>query len=433
MNIDQFLMPTDLFVRRSALWMEMVSLTRATILCSPNFGYKHYLKRFKPEEQTELDLSCVRLIFNGAEPISADLCREFTTTMSKFGLDPKAMYTVFGLAEACLAVSFPKVGSDLSTIHVQRDSLIAGQSANLTSEPTDQSIELVRCGFPLVDIEVMIADEANQSLPENAVGRVLIRGENVTKGYYHAEALNAQVISADGWLDTGDQGLFNESQLVITGRTKDLVIVNGQNYYAPDLESICELVEGIELGKVAVCGVRNPVDAVDELVVFVLHRGDIEALYPITIDVRRQLIEKAGLDVSQVVPIKIMPKTTSGKVQRFALSEKLLSGEFEQEIKALKEVYKRHSESGESTAAGSPIENMLLTICNNVISDQHIGIDDNLFDMGASSLKLAQIHEQIDEYFPDLLDLTDFFDHPTIAELATFLESKTGASEPVHS
>ena len=433
MNIDQFLMPTDLFVRRSSLWLEMVSLTRATILCSPNFGYKHYLKRFKPEEQTDLDLSCVRLIFNGAEPISAELCREFSTTMAQFGLDPKAMYTVYGLAEACLAVSFPKAGSALSTIHIQRDSLIAGQSAILTPEPTDQSIELVRCGYPLVDIEVMIADDANQALPENAVGRVLIRGENVTKGYYHADELNAQVISADGWLDTGDQGLLNDGQLVITGRTKDLVIVNGQNFYAPDLESICEQVEGIELGKVAVCGVRNPVDAVDELVVFVLHRGDIEAFYPITVDVRRQMIEKAGLDVSQVVPIKNMPKTTSGKVQRFALSEKLLNGEFEQEIKALKEVSQRQSAAGESVTAGSPIENILLTICNTVISDQHIGVDDNLFDMGASSLKLAQIHEQIDEYFPDALDLTDFFDHPTIADLATFLESKTGSSEPAHS
>lgn len=426
-NINQYLMPTDLFVRRASLWLEMVSEVRATILSSPNFGYKHYLKRFKPEQQSGLDLSCVRLIFNGAEPISAELCREFNAAMAPFGLNPTAMYTVYGLAEACLAVSFPKPNSTLSTIHVRRDSLIPGQTAELTAEPDAQTLELVRCGYPLVDVDVRIADSEGQAVAENWVGRVLIRGDNVTNGYYHADELNQAVFSEAGWLDTGDQGLFNDGQLVITGRTKDLVIVNGQNFYAPDLEAICESVDGIELGKVAICGVRNPQDAIDELVVFVLHRGDMESFHRISIDVRRQMIEKAGLDVALVVPVKNIPKTTSGKVQRFALAERLSNGEFDQEIKELKAISQKDS-NADTAAAGSPIENILLTICNTVISDQHIGLNDNLFEMGASSLKLAQIHEQIDEHYPDVLDLTDFFDHPTVAELAAFLESRIGAN-----
>ena len=223
-NIDQFIMPTDLFVRRPTLWLEKTSEHKATILCSPNFGYKHVLKRFKPENQSSLDLSCVRLIFNGAEPISADLCREFNAIMKPFGLSDNAMFTVYGLAEACLGVSFPKLGQALSTLHVLRRSLIEGQPITIIDQATDQSIELVRLGQAITGTEISIVDQYSKPVNENIVGRVLIKGDNVTQGYYQEAALNKRLISADGWLDTGDQGLINEEQLIITGRTKDLVI-----------------------------------------------------------------------------------------------------------------------------------------------------------------------------------------------------------------
>jgi len=422
-NIDQFMMPTELFVRRPSLWLEKSSEKKATILSSPNFGYKHVLKRFKPENKNELDLSHVRLIFNGAEPISAELCREFNAVMKPFGLVETTMFTVYGLAEACLAVSFPKLAQPLSTIHVLRSSLVEGQPADIVSEACEQSIELVRLGYAITGTDMAIVDNDGNSVAENIIGRVFIKGDNVTNGYYHDAALNEKLISTDGWLDTGDQGLINKGQLVITGRTKDLIIVNGQNYYAPDLESVCEHVDGIELGKVIVCGIRNAVEALDELVVFVLYRGELEGFYQTTIDVRRQLNEKSGLDVAHVLPIKKVPKTTSGKVQRFALAEQFLQGEFDEIIAALTEL--SETCSTEFIAAGSSVERTLLEICHSVVADQKISLNDNIFEIGTSSLKLAQIHEKIDEMYPDVVELTDFFDYPTIEELAGFIAQKT--------
>lgn len=422
-NINQFIMPTDLFVRRPNLWLEKVSEKKANILSSPNFGYKHVLKRFKPENQASLDLSHVRIIFNGAEPISADLCREFNAVMKPFGLSDTAMFTVYGLAEACLVVTFPKLAQPLSTLHVLRSSLIEGQPVKIVDSPSDKSIELVRLGYPITGTQLMMADSNGAAASGNVIGRVLIKGENVTKGYYHEKALNEQLISADGWLDTGDQGLINDGQLIITGRTKDLIIIHGQNYYAPDLESVCEGVDGIELGKVAVCGVLNPEEAVDELIVFVLYRGELDAFYPTTIEVRRQLAEKSGLDVAHVLPIVSMPKTTSGKVQRFVLAERFIEGEFNEIIAALTEL--SETRSSDTLAAGSPIERQLLEICQAVVSNQKINLQDNIFEMGTSSLKLAQIHEKIDEAYPDIVELADFFDYPTIEELAGFIAQKT--------
>ena len=421
-NIDQFMMPTELFVRRPSLWLEKASEKKATTLSSPNFGYKHVLKRFKPENQKGLDLSHIRLMFNGAEPISADLCREFNAVMKPFGLAETAMFTVYGLAEACLVVSFPQLAQPLSTIHVLRRSLIEGQPAEIVSQACEQSIELVRLGRAITGTDMAIFDSEGSPVSENIIGRVFIKGDNVTSGYYQDPALNEKLISADGWLDTGDQGLINEGQLVITGRTKDLIIVNGQNYYAPDLESVCEHVDGIELGKVIVCGIRNTVEALDELVVFVLYRGNLDEFYQTTIAVRRQLNEKSGLDVTHVLPIKKVPKTTSGKVQRFALAEQFVDGEFNEIIAALTEL--SETQSTEFIAAGSPIERTLLEICHSVVADQKISLNDNIFEMGTSSLKLAQIHEKIDEMYPDVVELTDFFDYPTIEELAGFISKK---------
>ena len=421
-NIDQYIMPTELFVRRPNLWLEKISEKKTTIIASPNFGYKHVLKRFKAENQEGLDLSAVRLIFNGAEPISADLCREFNAKMKPFGLADTAMFTVYGLAEACLVVSFPKLAQALSSVHMIRSSLSENVAADIVSVANDKSVELVRLGYPITGTELKIVNASGQTLEPNIVGRVLIKGDNVTAGYYHEPALNEQVIDSNGWLDTGDQGLINEGQLVLTGRTKDLIIVNGQNYYAPDLESVCEQVEGIELGKVVVCGVLNPREAVDELIVFVLYRGELDMFLPMSIDVRRQLSEQSGLDVAHVLPIKKVPKTTSGKVQRFSLAEQFLSGEFDITMANLKALVEDDSEA--PSAAGSPIERVLMEICQDVVSDQKISVGDNIFDVGTSSLKLAQIHERIDEVYPDMIELGDFFDYPTIEQLADFIAQK---------
>ena len=332
------------------------------------------------------------------------------------------MFTVYGLAEACLAVSFPKLAQPLSTLHVLRGSIAEGQPAEIHDHASKQTIELVRLGQAITGTDIAIVDKEGHAVADNVVGRVYIKGENVTKGYYHEADLNKKLITVDGWLDTGDQGLMNEGQLVITGRTKDLIIVNGQNYFAPDLESICEHVDGIELGKVIVCGIRNPEEAVDELVVFVLYRGELEDFYQTTIDVRRQLNEKSGLDVAHVLPIKKVPKTTSGKVQRFALADQYMDGEFNEIMAALTEL--SETQSTDDIAAGSSVERALLDICHSVVAEQKIHLNDNIFEMGTSSLKLAQIHEKIDEMYPDVVELTDFFDSPTIEELAGFIAKK---------
>ncbi|MEN8261173.1 MAG: non-ribosomal peptide synthetase, partial [Pseudomonadota bacterium] len=420
-NRDVYLMPTELFVRRPMLWLQKISEKRVSVTASPNFGFKHLLKRFKPDREQSLDLSCLRLIFNGAEPISAELCREFSDVMAPFGYSDNAMFPVYGLAEASLAATFSKPELAVSSLHVNRNALHVGQTVVAQPGDAPDTLELVRVGYPVTGVDVRVADEAGASLPDNTVGHVLIRGNNVTGGYYRDDRLNRETFKSDGWLDTGDLGFINEGQLVISGRAKELIIVNGQNFHPHDLEVICEGVEGVELGKAVACGIRNQSQIADEVVIFVWSRGALEAFLPKAMEIKHLITEQTGLEVRHVIPVRNIPKTTSGKVQRFALAEQYQQGDFAETASAIEALMVN---SKKEMRAGAGIEQTLLAICNAVIDDREVGVDDNLFEIGTSSLKLAQIHEQLEQHFPNALEITDLFDYPTVAELAAFLEKR---------
>jgi acyl-CoA synthetase (AMP-forming)/AMP-acid ligase II/acyl carrier protein len=421
-RVHTHLMPTELFVRRPLLWLSFASRVRATILCSPNFGYKHYLKVLGERVPEGLDLSAVRLIFNGAEPISVELCEEFLTRLTPARLSRNSMYPVYGLAEASLAVSFPPPGAPLRTLALNRHHMNSGDPVEPVAAAERDAVLLVSEGHAIPYCRVRIADDADQELPEDRIGHVHMTGENVTRGYFEDPAANAAAFTADGWLRTGDLGLFHDGDLYISGRAKEIIFVNGQNYYPHDLEALAQRAPGLEMGKVVAAGVRVPGEQTEQLVVFVLHRGGMEEFVPLATQVARLVNEQTGLEVSEVVPVKRIPKTTSGKIQRHLLEESYAAGEFAPELTELAAL--RAAQRAPESGSRNEIEQKLKTICDTALAGKRVDIHDNLFEVGASSLKLIEIHEQIDREFPGQVDLTELFDFPTIAELAQHLQSK---------
>jgi len=166
----------------------------------------------------------------------------------------------------------------------------------------------------------------------------------------------------------------------------------------------------------------------EELVLFVLHRGTMQEFLPTAVAVARLINEHTGLEVARVIPIKRMPKTTSGKVQRHLLEAAYVAGEFDAELAELQVL--RTAQSATAPASGSELEARLQAICEAALPGKRIDANDNLFEIGASSLKLIEIHEQIDRDFPGVIDLTEIFDHPTIADLAKHLEGKLANLAP---
>ncbi len=424
-RIENHLMPTELFIRRPLLWPKFAAARGATILSSPNFGYRHFLKVLGDRALETADLSAVRLIFNGAEPISVELCNEFMERMAPTKLARAAMFPVYGLAEATLAVTFGAPGAPYSARHFDRHRLDVGGVAGEVAAGDANSLSLMNVGRPIPGCEVRIAGVDRAALPAGSVGHLLIRGDNVTKGYYAAPEINARTITADGWLDTGDLGVLIDGELFVTGRAKEVIFVNGQNYYPHDLETIAQRAHELELGKVVAAGCRPAGAESDELTFFILHRGSLEDFLPIAAEVTRLVNEHAGLEVAHVVPVKRIPKTTSGKIQRVALETAFVNGEFAAELAELARLRESHHTHRD---VGNSVEARVKAICDAALPGKRVEIDDNLFEIGASSLTLIQIHEEIDREYPGLVDLTELFDFPTVAQLARHLAGKLAQS-----
>lgn len=424
LGVDHAIMDTSLFVRRPLLWMAKASEHGATVMCSPNFGYKHYLKMFARKPPEHLDLSGVRLIMNGAEPISIALCDEFLQALAPFGLKYTVMSPVYGLAEATLGVTFSEVGENFRYLTVKRHSLKIGAPYEVTDADDDDAITFAKIGKAIDGCEYRITDDSDNALEDGIIGNIQIRGENMTRGLYRDPENSKALYTSDGWLKTGDCGARADGELVITGRAKDIIIVNGQNYYPHDIEDIIARLDELELGKVVVSGAKRPGIRVEELLVFVLHRQDPESFVQLAAKIRDIVGTHAGLEVDHVIPVARIPKTTSGKIQRSKLTDEYLDGEFDSALEDLEKITSPDA-SDASNSDEPPLVVELLAICAEFSKDRQIGPDDNLFEVGISSLTLTEIMLAVEERHSGNIDINDLFDHPTIRELAEFLAAQS--------
>lgn len=440
-GMNQLHLPTSTFVLHPMKWLELTHKHRVTCLSSPNFGYVHFLQHWKPEGAAAWDLSCVRLIFNGAEPISAAHCRDFLKAMKPYGLKENCIFPVYGLAEASLAVTFPGTEDDLNSVKLERQSLAVGQPVRMAAREDHTAIEIVELGFPVQECEVRICDEVGNPSAPGSIGLIHIRGLNVTSGYYKRPDVNKLTISPDGWLNTGDLGFLLEGRLYVTGRMKDVIFVNGQNVYPHDLEALISGLKGSEIGKTAIAAVQDATTKRDAIAVFIQHRGKPGGFVPLMTEVKKLLNGSAGLDVAYVVPVRRIPKTTSGKIQRYVLAEALGEGEFTEVLDELgkleaAQALKQYDAKGRDALRGdvglelaTETEQQIMHIWREVLKKDCIGPQDSFLEQGGNSLKAVYAAAKLQEVFEVELTLTELFLHDTVSSLAALLEQKAQKSE----
>jgi acyl-CoA synthetase (AMP-forming)/AMP-acid ligase II len=427
-RIDNFLMPTALFIRRPSLWMKKANEHKATITASPNFGYSYFLKRFKSKEAEAWDLSLVRLIVNGAEPISYELADGFLEAMRPYGLRRSTMFTVYGMAEACLGVAFPIPGEPMQPFYYDRSLLAPGNRAKVLVSGSEQSVTFVEEGYALPSVSIRICDEADNPLEEYTVGHIQIKGGNVTAGYYNNEDATAQAFSSDGWLRTGDIGFFQNKSLVVVGRSKDILFVNGQNFYSHDLERMAGYLDGIETAEVAVAGVFDSRLGRDTIIAFITHRNDLQSFLPVAGSTRASLNHKCGLALDEVIPVRKIPKTTSGKKQRYKLVEDYVNGVFDSDIQSLRELMGQAASDRERVLPETPGEEVLLRIWRDVLQREDFGITDSFFDLGGNSLKVTVMVSRVQAEMGHELPIPVVFNTPTIRELAAAITADSSGN-----
>ncbi|MFB7516950.1 AMP-binding protein [Streptomyces sp. NPDC056144] len=306
------LVPPMDFVRRPAGLLRLLSETRATVLTGPDFSYARLAAAATPELLAELDLSPLRLAFNGAEPVRAATVDAFVTRLAPAGLAASAMYPVYGMAEATLAVAFPAPGAEPRVVHLDRARLADDGLAVPVAADDPRAKALVGVGRPVEGMRLRVVGADGALRRPGRLGEIQIAGPAVTTGYYAAPAATATAFDGP-WLRTGDLGFLLDGDLFVTGRRKEMIIVNGQNHFPEDAENLAREQPGVHRGN---C-VAFADDARERLVVAaeIAPGGDPDAVAG---SIRRTLAERLGLAAVHVEPVRPggLPRTTSGKWQR---------------------------------------------------------------------------------------------------------------------
>ncbi len=422
-GINHYIIPTHSFVLNPLMWLRIATEYKATVLSSPNFGYIYYLKAYRRNKEGHtLDLSNIRVIFNGAEPISVDICNEFLEEMSIFGLRKNAMFTVYGLAEACLAVAFPNVNDELRYVQVDRRHL--GNGENVVLEDGPLSLKCVIEGKAVKHCEIEIRDEYGAALLEDIVGYICIKGKNVTEGFINDSEKTKEVIDENGWLNTGDLGFLHNDELIVTGRAKDIIFVNGANYYSSDLENIIAKIDGIKSGKIAVCACQTDERADDDVVIFLAQKMKKDILLDKIEQIKTILWIEAGIPVNYVIPVKTIPKTTSGKIQHYKLAEQYRNHEFDNVIADIEEIKDEQQKRKSAGDCYTETEKTLVQMYKEIFQIKDINIDENITHYGANSLLLTQIYARVNEAFSKDISISNIYECYTIRKMAKFIDDQ---------
>ena len=307
------------FAIRPLQWLRLISRNRCTVAFSQPFGLKLCTMRVRESDLKELDLSCWRAAGIGAEMIRPETLRNFADKFSSAGFDGSAFLPCYGLAESTLAVTFSRIGSGFHSIQIDSKTLIDERKAVRLQTDKRKSNEFVNCGRPLPGHTVKIVDENGRQIKERMVGSVLVQGASIMTGYYNNPEETKKALKPDNWLDTGDIGFLYEGDLYITGRRTDVIIVNGRNIRAQDIEELAEQQPEIRSREASAFGI-NDTDGITTIVLVIECRLTSATERHALIKRLQQLVYMAfGVNcIVELVPPHTLPRTSSGKLSRFA-------------------------------------------------------------------------------------------------------------------
>lgn len=353
-----YLMPPTSFLQRPARWLQAVSRYRATHSGGPNFAYEHCVNKIRPEQRSELDLSCWRVAYNGAEPIREETLRRFAASFEECGFRPAAFYPAYGLAEATLKVSGGSRGEPPVTCKVEAGPLEENLIVEAAAAGDVQNVRtLVGSGRTALGTEAVVVEPSSMTeCAECRVGEIWVSGPGVARGYWNRPELTEQTFRArlsdtgrGPFLRTGDLGFVKDGELFIAGRLKDLIIIGGRNHYPQDIESAVEQCHtSLRPGCTAAFSVE--VEGEERLVVAAefdprarrhAAQGDaaVAAARHLSAEewklmktaAQRAVADYFGLQVHELALLKLggVPKTSSGKIKRQECRKAYLTGALE--------------------------------------------------------------------------------------------------------
>jgi fatty-acyl-CoA synthase len=315
--------PTLRFLQDPTVWLDTIDRVRATVSFGPNFAFGYTARHVRKDQLERWDLSCLKVLGCGGEPIQPDTLRRFSDLLAgPTKMHPNVVRPCYGSAESTLAIALVPLSEGLRVREVDAESFQTTGRA-LPPRPDRPTLEHVACGVAVAGTEIAVVDAEGRPLGDGIEGEILVRGASVAAGYFE-DRENTEAAFRDGWLHTGDLGYLVDGHIYVTGRKKDLLILRGCNYHPHEIEFPLGAIDGVRKGNIVAFSV--PGDESEEVVIV------LESKKPPGPDlvqaVKREVQMTTGLFPKDVVVLRphTLPKTSSGKVQRSATRELYLNG-----------------------------------------------------------------------------------------------------------
>jgi acyl-CoA synthetase (AMP-forming)/AMP-acid ligase II/thioesterase domain-containing protein/NADP-dependent 3-hydroxy acid dehydrogenase YdfG/acyl carrier protein len=314
---QQVQVPTDFILQKPLRWLDLIDQYRATFTWAPNFAYELINNLVQDATQKNWDLSSMRFMLTGGEAVSAKTSRATLKRLSSYGLPATAIRPAWGMSETCSGIVF---------------------SDNFNLDVTQDGDQFVEVGLPMPGFAMRITNAQNQVVPEHTIGYLEVKGPTVTSGYFQNDSATQSSFTADGWFKTGDLAVLKNGRLTITGREKDIIIINGVNFHSHEVEEVVQEISSVESSYTAACAVRIAGDNSDKLAIFFNPKENLSLALPILIqEIREKVSTNMGINPHYLIPVKkeTVPKTSIGKIQRSQLKQRFEEGEFNSIIKQL--------------------------------------------------------------------------------------------------
>ena len=331
------------FAMRPRQWLNLMTQSQATISFSPSFGFELCLRRLAERDRDQFDLRHWRIAGVGAETIRGESLLQFAGALAPSGFDQRAFVACYGMAECSLAVSFAPLDEGLAIDHVDGDHLAQHKQA-VSIEDDQATIDVsegresrfVNCGKALPGCDVEIRDGDGHVLPERSSGTIYVKGPSVMTGYFGDPVTTAEVLSSDGWLNTGDIGYRVGDSLFIIGREKDLIIINGKNIWPQDLEYLAECLPGVRPGDASAFSVEDEHSEESAVMVIQCRESDTAKREELIEQLKPIIYKELGIECYiELIPPRTLPRTSSGKLSRSRAREDFLKRRAEKTVSQL--------------------------------------------------------------------------------------------------
>ncbi|MFH0245787.1 amino acid adenylation domain-containing protein [Streptomyces sp. HK10] len=412
--------PTERVLADPLSWLDLLHEHRAQHSWAPTFAYRLVADALSEGADRHWDLGGLKSLVCGGEQIALPVLRRFLEATAPYGVREEHIVPAWGMAETVTAVTYGRLDRP-GTVHRLLKNSLDGDLVRADEQtPDDECVIFVASGSPAHGVTLRVVEDSGDLTPPGRIGRLQVHSPTrLTPGYVgNPEADAAAFPSGQDWLDTGDLAFLDSGQVVITGRRKDMLILNGHNVHCREVEEAAAAVAGVRQGEVAACGVPHPDRGTEELAVFFVSRGTDEDTR-IAGEVKAELFTRLRLTAAHVLPVPRdeFPRTPAGKVRRTELRDRLANGGFDTFW-----VPTPPARPDSDAVARAVREELAATL-----GRPNVDADLPFYELGLTSVLLVRLRARLEERIGTSIPQTAFFEHPTAGALAAHL---SGAAVP---